>query len=103
MTHKNTGLPLSGGVHDASTTVKVTIKRKEFDNLRNVQDVVIDGQSLPLKIYKDDTYDCGGSERHFHSAIKKSVFLKKVHEPDSIVLYFRCYGTDEQALKLIGF
>lgn len=71
--------------------------------MRNFSDILIEGQSLPLKIYKDAAYYCEGAEQQFHSAVKKSVFTKKEHDEDHIILFFRCYGTDEQSLKLLGF
>lgn len=103
ITMENTGLSSAPDINNESTDIRVTIKRSGFDNVRNFSDIVIDGQSLPLKLYRDDAYDCGGACDCFHSVVKESVFLGKEHSPDSITLYFRCFGTDEQALKLIGF
>lgn len=71
--------------------------------MRNFSDILIEGQSLPLKIYKDAAYYCEGAEQQFHSVVKRSVFTKKEHDEDHIILFFRCYGTDEQSLKLLGF
>lgn len=91
----NTGLSVQHCIQNGYTDIKVVIYRKYFDNVRNFSDIQIEGQSLPLSCYIDNVYDCGGSEKYFHSIIKQSVFSKKEHEPDTITLYFKCFGTDE--------
>lgn len=97
---QNTNLSNVSNISTDSTSIKVTILRKAFDDVKNFSNVMIEGQSLPLKIYKDTLYDCVNSQNYFHSTIKKSVFCKEEHEVDNIILYFKCFGTDEQSLKL---
>lgn len=92
------------------TIVKVTINARHF-MLNNIYQVHVCGQSLPLQIHNY------GSEKLFSDVVLPSMLKTLCVQPTSnstnvnciyddtyqtYTLYFMCYGTDEQAVKIFG-
>ncbi len=75
----------------------------------DVLDVTITGNSLPLKIYKDDTYEDeeGTAAQLFHSTIQPSIVLGYDRdlgcENGMCKFNFSCYGQDAQAIRLMFY
>lgn len=98
-------------VKDNITVIQLTINRRHF-LLNHIYQAIICGQSLPLQIHNDSGYE------YFADTIQPSM-LKTLCVPTSgdestnlrcildetkqtYTIYFTCYGTDEQAIKIFG-
>lgn len=102
---------LSGNVDDACTKIRLLLDNKHF-GLKDVYDIAINGNSLPLNIYVDDSKtDIGNANLYYHSYILPSI-SKFVPMKNSItntmlqlsgdyaIFDFCCFGTDAQAIKI---
>ena len=62
--------------------------------------------SLPLRIYKDETYEDEGSRSMFHSFVCPSI-VRDFSRNDTFLGYhafnYYCFGSDAQAMKLAFF
>ena len=99
-------------VKDNMTIVQVKINRRHF-KWNNIYQAYICGQSLPLQIHSTNDY------KHFSDVILPSMLKTMCVQPidaaelnnvnciydenqSMYTLYFICYGTDEQAIRIIG-
>ena len=95
-------------VKDNATLLQVTINRRHF-NLNNIYQAYICGQSFPLQIHNES------NNLHYADVILPSMLKTLCVQPSgkstnveciyddvqqTYTLYFVCYGTDEQAIKL---
>lgn len=99
----------------AATRIRLYLDNSHF-NLTEIQEIQINGNSLPLKIYKDSVHCVKGHENLFDSVIMPSIVktLPKSNDDDvnnvnnlinkdhQIVLDFASYGTDAQAIRILG-
>lgn len=98
----NTQLTAYSDIEKMSTTLRIKVERKTFDNVQNFFGCYITGNSLPMKIYKDDTYICDGAEKYFHSYIQPSTYIGQSVNDQCVILEFKCFGTDSQSIRLMG-
>jgi hypothetical protein len=83
------------------TMIKIYLKNSIF-GISKILNVQINGNSLPLKIYKDVKNLCSGNSAGlFHSFILPSIAsLDYKLENEIYELTFYCYGSDAQAIKI---
>ena len=86
------------------TSISVGVASAEY-RIDNMLDLQINGNSLPLKIYKEDSV--GAASQMYRSMIQPSVAkrydLTKTDEDGNYIFEFAAYGTDAQAVKLMFF
>lgn len=92
--------------HYTALSVGVASASYHIDNLLDVQ---INGMSLPLAVYKDQTAngDTGIAGKMYRSYIEPSVVkrcdVSKTDDDGNYVFEFACFGTDAQAVKLMFY
>lgn len=103
---QNINTYVNSRVDQNSTKVRLGICKPLF-TIDGVLEVNITGNSLPLKIYKDDQYSGGEgtSSELYHSTIQPSIMtgMTANNGVDSDGFYnfdFRCFGQDAQAIRL---
>lgn len=75
-------------------------------HIDNIMDIEINGNSLPLKIYKDYDYEDsdGDAVMMFHSKIYPSVLrnydISKTDDEGYYNFKFSCFGSDAQAIRI---
>ena len=92
------------------TLIQVKINKRHF-NFNNIYQAYICGQSLPLQIHNESSYS------YFSDVIQPSILKTMCVQPTNsennvnciydenqatYTLYFTCYGTDEQAIRIFG-
>lgn len=102
-------------ISDKCTSLKILINNNHY-NIKHISSILINGMSLPLKMYKDDSYCMEGREGKFDTVIQPSVCntlpivmdenvnnIQDILTDDGyLVLYFSIYGTDAQAIRIIA-
>ena len=100
-------------VKSKSTIVRLKINRRHF-NIQNIYQAFICGQSLPLQIHNDNEGNVYYSDVVLPSVLKtlcltddssphsSNVECIYDEEQSTLTLYFTCYGTDAQAIRIIG-
>lgn len=102
-------------IFEKSTNLRLLLNNTHF-KFTNISNIQIVGNSLPLKIYKDDTYFQAGRENLFDTIIQPSIVntLPTISSQDvnninalldefnNIILDFSCYGTDAQSIRILG-
>ena len=105
-------------VSDQYTRVRLLINNNHF-GLRNISHIQINGDSLPLRIYKDDQYCQEGRENIFDGVIQPSVvrslpvIITETNDTQNnvgsvgdglgtIMLEFAVYGSDAQSIRILG-
>jgi len=92
--------------HWTSLSVGVASASYHIDNLLDVQ---INGMSLPLAVYKDQSAngDTGAAGKMYRSYIEPSLTRKydisKTDDDGNYIFEFACFGTDAQAIKLMFY
>lgn len=97
-------------VKDNITIIQLKINRRHF-KWNNIYQAYICGQSLPLQIHNESEY------KYFADVIQpsllKTMCVQQTGNTTNVdcvydenqsmyVLYFTCYGTDEQAIRIFG-
>lgn len=98
-------------IQEHATTISVTIPDTMAQYMDEILDVQINGNSLPLKIYKDEQFEFreGDAARMYHSSILPSevVYVPTgVEDKDQDGQYrfvFACFGQDAQAIKIMYY
>lgn len=94
-----------GVLSEHFTSIEVGIASSDY-NIDNLLEMQINGNSLPLKMYKDDT-DITPAGQMFKSFIEPSVArdynVSTTNEDGNYVFKFACFGTDAQAIKLMFY
>ena len=99
------GRSLMSNIKDNVTSVRVNIV-SSFFTVDTLAENTIKANSLPLRVFKDDTYEdsCAGSM--YHSFICPSV-ARDFSQSDTVLGYYSfhyyCFGSDAQAIKLSFF
>lgn len=97
------------------TKIRVILDNNHF-NIKNISHVEINGSSLPLKIYKDDTYCQEGRENIFDTVIQPSLVVSfpatidqsvnninsMITSDNDLIIEFAAYGSDAQSIKIIA-
>lgn len=105
----------TNNISDKATKLKIILNNNHFGFI-NISSIQINGNSLPLKIYKDAVYCQEGRENLFDTVIQPSIIEslpvinsqginnvnKFISIENELVLNFLCYGTDSQSIKILG-
>lgn len=109
------GLNTTNIISEKATKLRVVLNNNHF-GFTNISHIQINGNSLPLKIYKDNIYCQEGRENLFDTVIQPSIVEslpiitsqtinnvnKFINTENELVLNFLCYGTDSQSIKILG-
>lgn len=87
------------------TSIVVGIASAEYfvDELLDVQ---INGNSLPLQVYKDNTGNDNASQMYssyIEPSLAKSWDISKTDEEGNFLFNFACFGTDAQAIRMLFY
>lgn len=96
-----------GNVAKHATEIQLGITSSEY-HIDNLLAVEINGQSLPLKIYRDAPTNASDDPKNmFRSYIEPSVAkswdISKTDENGNYLFKFACFGTDAQAIHLMFY
>lgn len=102
---------IDSSIRNHSTSITVTVPDTMAQRMDCIFDVHINGNSLPLKIYRDEQYSFkeGDASKMFHSAILPSEVTyvpRNVDDRDSDGQYrfgFACFGQDAQAIRIMYY
>ena len=103
-------------INENATWIKVLINKRHF-SFKHIYQAYINGQSLPMQIHNDDSALSGFNDIILPSMLR--TMCTSTEQPTATgetqntsmiydsyqsqyVLYFVCYGTDEQAIHIIG-
>ena len=98
----------TGILSDHYTLLQVGLASAEY-SIDNLVDVQINGMSLPLKIYQEQSSqdNSGFAGRLYRSFIEPSVLksydLSKTDDEGNWLFKFACFGTDAQAIHLMFY
>lgn len=97
----------NGNVATHATEIQLGITSSEY-HIDNLLAVEINGQSLPLKIYKDGSTNVDSDHGNlFKSYIEPSVVkswdISRTDEDGNYLFRFACFGTDAQAIHLMFY
>lgn len=96
-------------INKNATWICMKINRRHFQ-FNHIYQVLINGQSLPMQIHED------GENAHFKGIVLPSILRTMCTSNDEknntqiiydsyqsqYILYFACYGSDEQAIRIFG-
>lgn len=87
------------------TSIVVGIASAEYfvDELLDIQ---INGNSLPLQVYKDSTGNDNASQMYssyIEPSLAKSWDISKTDEEGNFLFNFACFGTDAQAIRMLFY
>lgn len=102
-------------IPETATKLRVLLNNYHF-NITNISNIQINGNSLPLQIYKDSVYCQPDRKDLFDTVIQPSLVktlptIKTenvnnindlINTNGEIVLEFLCYGTDSQSIRILG-
>jgi hypothetical protein len=102
-------------IPETATKLRVLLNNYHF-NITNISNIQINGNSLPLQIYKDSVYCQPDRENLFDTVIQPSLvktlptiktenvnnIKDLINTNGEIVLEFLCYGTDAQSIRILG-
>jgi hypothetical protein len=102
-------------IPETATKLRVLLNNYHF-NITNISTIQINGNSLPLQIYKDSVYCQPDRENLFDTVIQPSLvktlptiktenvnnIKDLINTNGEIVLEFLCYGTDAQSIRILG-
>ena len=103
-------------INENATWIKVLINKRHF-SFKHIYQAHINGQSLPMQIHNDDPTlsgfndiilpsmlrtMCTSTEQPTATSETQNTGMVYDSYQSQYVLYFVCYGTDEQAIHIIG-
>ena len=88
------------------TEVVVGIASSEY-SIDNMLDIQVNGNSLPLKIYKDTASSRSTANQMYRSFVEPSVCtrynVRSTNEDGYFTFNFACFGSDAQAIRLMFY
>lgn len=100
------GADTDGQLSSHYTTIEVGLASTDY-TIDQLLDIQINGNSLPLDIYKDQSGNAGQSRGYYSSFIEPSVARSwnttTTDEEGNWLFRFACFGTDAQAVHLMFY
>ena len=94
---------MPNNLDESTTKLRIYIDRK-FISVGNVELVEINGNTIPLQIYRDKVnaglYDSIALESRWNGKVEE--ILEPDKDINKVMLEFECYGTDSQSIHISG-